>query len=664
MRDYVTELKIIDDKNNIFDTDLPYEIPLYQRAYAWGDKQLRQLIEDIKDVQKDSNYYIGSLIVSKNENNYEVVDGQQRLTSLYLLLNVVGKKTEKKLTFACRDKSNYTLRNIENFLVRDDGTFDIDRLEQNIHRGIKILQEEIDKQIYSSDDEDCLTNEEKMEKFIEKLSKVVLYRIEVPENTDLNRYFEIMNTRGEQLEQHDILKAKLMSYLSNSNDKMKFAEIWNACSDMTGYIQMHFISKNNENRDSIFGSGWDKLPKKSLAKIKIKKNEYDDETLKLEDIISDDFEPTEDEGYNEDDVRVRFESVIEFPYFLIHTLKVLIQTEKISHYRKGNEVIPRLMDDKKLLTVFDDVVNNGVIDVVNNGVIKVNRIKQNKEYFSKRFCICLLRTRYLFDKFIVKREYAGDNLDGDWSLKSLCVSGQQDKKQDKKQDTRKPYYRNTDFPNSGTSETTKNKNILMLQSAFRVSYTSPKVMHWITDLLVWLSKNNCKNIKSNITKFESYCESLAIEAVKHDFFDQCSEGKYEMGVNTPHIVFNYLDYLLWKNEWIDDRDFKFEFRNSVEHWYPQHPSEGTFDSWENGVNRFGNLCIIQRNVNSKFSNLAPEAKKSTFHNMISKGSLKLQIMSNLTVKKGNVNASKNWKEKLCYRHEEEMLSLLKDACGI
>ena len=257
---------------------------------------------------------------------------------------------------------------------------------------------------------------------------------------------------------------------------MKFAEIWNACSDMTGYIQMHFISKNNENRDLIFGRGWDELPDKMFSRIKIEKKEYDDETLKLEYIISDDFKPTEDEGYNEDDVRIRFESVIEFPYFLIHTLKVLIKTEKISHFQ-GNEVIPRLMDDKKLLTVFDDVVNNGVIK---GNRRKENRIKENKEDFSKRFCICLLRTRYLFDKFIVKREYAGDNLDGDWSLKSLYVS------------KRKPYYRNTDFTNPRARKTTKNKknkNILMLQSAFRVSYTSPKVMHWITDLLVWLSKN-------------------------------------------------------------------------------------------------------------------------------------------------------------------------------
>ena len=61
-------------------------------------------IEDINDVAEDSNYYIGSLIVSKQFGRYEVVDGQQRLTSLYLLLNCLGIKTKPTLTFACREK--------------------------------------------------------------------------------------------------------------------------------------------------------------------------------------------------------------------------------------------------------------------------------------------------------------------------------------------------------------------------------------------------------------------------------------------------------------------------------------------------------------------------------------------------------------------------------
>mgnify|MGYP005778396643 FL=1 len=119
MSSLVTELHIVGENNNLFDTDMEYIIPLYQRAYAWEDKQLTQLVEDIEDVADDANYYIGSLIVSKQNGRYEVVDGQQRLTSLYLLLNCLGIKVKPTLTFACREKSNYTLRNVEELLLEN-----------------------------------------------------------------------------------------------------------------------------------------------------------------------------------------------------------------------------------------------------------------------------------------------------------------------------------------------------------------------------------------------------------------------------------------------------------------------------------------------------------------------------------------------------------------
>ena len=117
MGELVTELHVIDKNGNIFDTDMQYVIPLYQRAYAWEDKQLLQLLEDIQDVSEGANYYIGSLIVSEQLGKYEVVDGQQRLTSLYLLLNCLGIKVNSTLSFACREKSNYTLRNIEELIL-------------------------------------------------------------------------------------------------------------------------------------------------------------------------------------------------------------------------------------------------------------------------------------------------------------------------------------------------------------------------------------------------------------------------------------------------------------------------------------------------------------------------------------------------------------------
>ena len=645
MSSLVTELHIIGENNNIFDTEMEYIIPLYQRAYAWEDKQLTQLVEDIEDVAADANYYIGSLIVSKQNGRYEVVDGQQRLTSLYLLLNCLGIKVKPTLTFACREKSNYTLRNIEELLLENRSKLDMDRIEPGIQRGIRILSHELERA-----DFDKAT-------FIKKLEKVIVYRIEVPENTDLNRYFEIMNTRGEQLEQHDILKATLMSYLSDDAEKGLFAKIWDACSDMTGYVQMHFISKNNVVRESIFGSEWNSMPSNSWQKYKKAIHGATQETTghRICDLIDKNFKVEDDEGYVDGDVRVRFESVIEFPYFLLHTLKVYIGLYGVSHENTKMKIVDELLDDKKLLDAFNRVISYGVT--------ADGKIANNKEEFSRNFIVCLLRTRFLFDKYIVKREYANDSTEGEWSLKSLYVSGQQSKK--------KAYYRNSKFTRTGEWATTndwRNKTNIMMQSALRVSYTSPKVMHWITKLLIWLSESDCKHLKNDdITRFDEIAESIAIDAVKENFFDICADGEYAMGVNTPHIVFNYLDYLLWYYDRSGKKrysDFVFEFRNSVEHWYPQNPSEGTFEQWKDGVDQFGNLCIIQRNVNSKFSNMSPEAKKSTFKDMIAKGSIKLRIMSELTERNANRAASLYWKETAYKAHEEEMIGYLKEACHI
>lgn len=88
----IKEQRIVDQNGEtIFDQNAQYVIPRYQRAYAWEYDEIVQLIEDIYDAASDdSNYYIGTLIVYKTKDDpetYEVIDGQQRLTTLYLLLS-------------------------------------------------------------------------------------------------------------------------------------------------------------------------------------------------------------------------------------------------------------------------------------------------------------------------------------------------------------------------------------------------------------------------------------------------------------------------------------------------------------------------------------------------------------------------------------------------
>ena len=78
----------------IFNARNKYIIPLYQRNYAWGKEQIEALIQDIYEAyekDKNSNYYIGSLVVLRRHNgDYEVIDGQQRLTTLSLLTKILG----------------------------------------------------------------------------------------------------------------------------------------------------------------------------------------------------------------------------------------------------------------------------------------------------------------------------------------------------------------------------------------------------------------------------------------------------------------------------------------------------------------------------------------------------------------------------------------------
>ena len=616
-----------------------YVIPRYQRAYAWEEKEIEQLIDDIcDDNDPKRDYYIGSLIVARRKADdgveYEVIDGQQRLTTIYLLLQCLLDEgyfsrgevsVGEALSFDCRSKSNCTLADIRSDAWKSEGKEEL--LDQSILLAVDIIKKKLAREFGD--------RVEDQKKFVDRLKHVVLYRIEVPEHTDLNRYFEIMNTRGEQLEQHDILKARLMNYLDDACEREAFARIWEACSDMTGYVQMHF---SVEDREKLFVEQWSSLSSedalRELCKGK-RRSGGKSEGLDITEIIDSKSKEEDEDGTQEErDAEARFESIIDFPYFLLHVLRVFCRVERLS--MDGAEELGSLLDDKRLLADYNKVIACGQIGA--------KPIKENEASFARKFILFLLRSRFLFDQFIIKREYAGDDQDGVWSLKMLCASGAGSKK--------RPYYVNTSlcYPNEWEKTyAPRNKECLMIQSALRVSYTSPKVMHWITELLVWLFNNN----KTERYKLTDEAERIAAEAVKDNFL---ATGNYELGVQTPHVVFNYLDYLLWKSDKEAYKDFVFEFRNSVEHWYPQHPSDGTIEPWD-GRDVFGNLCIISRSVNSKFSNLSPESKMKSYKKMVQKGSLKLRIMGDI-IERGT---SEMWRQSECAKHEEKMISLLCEA---
>lgn len=594
--------------------NMRFLIPIYQRNYAWVETQIVQLIEDIDSaVTLDTDigeYFLGNLILNKRDTlsdegylyTNEVIDGQQRLTTLYILCSYLGITFDKEaLRFEARVQSNQTLDLINEANVNNDGSI----LSEEILKGYEIIKNYF--LVHKIDKEDFKT----------KLTKVKLVVIYVPKDIDLNHYFEIMNTRGEQLELHEIAKARILEQIKSSDDQTSddqtlAATIWDACSNMNRYVQMNFSS---DFRGEIFNDNWDNLKKNLKSFDDLSSNNSSgnhNKQMTLIDRINSKGDTEENTGntVSENDGE-RFDSIISFPNFLLQVNATLS--------KEDNET-PSL-DDKHLLQSLAWVwqKNDGESD-------------EDREKRSKDFLFQLLKTRIIFDRIIIKREYKGKALnEGRWSLQKM-----------------KRYVESKNYTANyiDTLEGSENKQLKVLQSALRVTYTSPKAMHWITLVLKSILNENKEELDV-IQILEDYCR----ESVRK------SDYKNKRGFQIEHIVFNYLDYLLYRDGYEDEQkqvitkssNWEFHFRNSIEHFYPQHPLNG--DIWdEHGeLNSFGNLALISVSGNSMFSNRIPEEKAKVEH--IINQSLKLEIMAHITKKSG-------WSKEKVKCHCDEMIAII------
>ena len=571
-----------------------YEVPIYQRNYAWGSDQIEQLIEDIKST--DDDYFLGNLIVNQKDNNaYEVIDGQQRLTTLFLLERYLGIAiANDALRFEARDKSNRTLAALPNTNQLTD-----ELLSSEIKEGYKIIDDYFEKTGLSSD----------KEKFIKRLDKVNLIRVQVPAKIDLNHYFEIMNTRGEQLELHEIAKANFLSKITSPIDKKIASDIWEYCSNMDSYIQMNY---HKDKRDMIFSNDWSSLSEQIVdfdSLVGCYQNESVTEVrFTLEEILQGEGVLSGESTSSEELENERFESIISFPNFLLQVNKAIT----ISIADDDSSV-----DDQNFL----DIIKNNWAD----------------ESSAKHFLFMMLKARVIFDKYVLKREFARDYKEtGKWSLQRL------EKYRDARTD--KPKYIGT----FGGDEDDRNRQIRTLQSALRITYTSPKTMHWIS--LVLSSYLNDEN--ADILKIlESYAQS------------KVDTSRYETasGFGFERIVFTYLDYLIYRDGYSFNghemirplsSDWQFQFRSSIEHFYPQNPTE--LPPWENDdSNCFGNLALITVSGNSIFNNASPDGKASSNPGIIAQ-SLKLKIMAEMMRQNNNI-----WDQKLAHIHQDEMFKILR-----
>lgn len=590
-----------------------YKIPLYQRNYSWGKDEIEQLINDIYNASNDLNktYYIGSLIVHKDKEYYEVVDGQQRLTTINILNAVIcnffndecsGFKPICNMGFYHRSDSDKALELIFNNEYRNKNN--------SIELGYYFASMKLLK--LKEDDHD-----NKFKSFLSFfLNNVIILRIEVLPETDLKHYFEIMNNRGEQLEQHEVLKAHFMSKFTEGmgnkdNDSIKaqalFGNIWDACSDMERNVVMGFSpgvreklffetkSKYGENQEKYlenfkcknFNEILSKLGEQNIKEVNSAKNIIDI----LEKEI---FAPKNSNEFQEEIIQENTSSIINFSNFLMHALKA---------YKKDKQSEIEL-DDKKLIFTFKEFIKTRV-DV-------------------EDFIFFLLRIRLFFDKYIIKYTKSSNE---DWSLKTACLYENKGNKSVQYIDTFLDW---------------EQGKIKLLLSMFQTVYTTKNYKNWLFSIL-----NGFINENWNTNNYISNLEILAKKTAKD------SDG-LDKGTKVRHFIFNYLDYLLYKKYKDKDKSissyfpvegnrsadfnelqsyfekFRFTYRHSVEHCYAQNLVKNN-EEIKKVIDNFGNLCLIEADVNSSLSDDEISLKRSKLLALLKKNqdrsaSLKQVIM--------------------------------------
>lgn len=626
-----------------------YQVPIYQRNYAWEDTEINALVKDVFDSyekskkapEKDSVYYIGTLVTYKrNDNNFEVIDGQQRLTTIYLILKALEENPKNKLTYSARKKSKDTIEQLPKLPeVYDEG----------IKNGFGFAQNAIKEIVGDKKDE--------FKKYF--LNNVRIIHYQVPKDVDLNHYFEVMNSRGEQLEKHEIIKARLSEHL-RGNDLKIFSEIWESCSDMNRYIQQKYKNKKLFGEDSC-----EKLNNKPTIKSLL--------DSKVSNIKNSQIKENSDS----------FQSIIDFPNFLLIVLK-------LTRILKEDNFIPEdfSLDDKELINEFD----------------KFGTSTEDAKLFINN----LIKAKYFLDNYIVhhvdsEKENVGDN---PWELEYYHVDGN-NRHPKNLSDNKAIKYELVHLLSllevTFTAKQRKNYLFYCLLYLFQNDHTDiESYCNFVRNLVhkmfydIYLNSSNLNEI-NNLPKPNAFDSEilngkkieLTIQNKNPNFSSIYKEGS----MNIPLFVFNFTDYKIWvkyANEIRgnqtkkDDKkrisffedlgcsDFDLEpfnsfyfsrTRKSLEHYYPQAKAGENGIVSEKDINRFGNFAMISANANSSGSDWDPKTKLEHYTDKksdpVGVASLKFKIMMQICSDNSfSREKGLEWILEDMNQHQEKMMKII------
>ncbi len=246
-------------------------IPAYQRRYAWNVKQLDALFNDINQLNENDFHLLGTIIFLTEEhkaglNILEVVDGQQRITTLSILLKVVkdyfeGKSEEEagevKRYLGCKDIERRQFNKLKL------GDLDNSDYEKILNADLKEIQNQnlLSAYFYFKEKIDILGDDVHI--FFDKLiNKTLIIRLDISQAKDAYKLFETINNRGLKLTTTDIIKNFILGHASLIDDKI-LSSVKNNWRNLI--VNLDGLDSDGFFRHFMMGKIKVKIPKSKLA---------------------------------------------------------------------------------------------------------------------------------------------------------------------------------------------------------------------------------------------------------------------------------------------------------------------------------------------------------------------------------------------------------------
>ncbi|WP_109477224.1 DUF262 domain-containing protein [Paraburkholderia sp. C35] len=652
-------------------------IPSYQRPYVWPAEDVVKLLDDVAAALSDGQprYYIGTLIsarrpptVGEAACSHELIDGQQRMTTLCLLALAFRKRlpdhdlaqmtrlgTRPRLTFMIREQAQAFLAREAELAPSID--FDDAALTSlyliHLQQGLNAARQRLDQLARAKTDLRQLADY--LYKSVEWVNNVV------PAAMNLNHLFARINTGGVQLEQSDILKAQLLRKITRH--KPRYDAIWQACEDMNNYFERNvrqlfpLTDWENTGYDDLAqfdaerftlpgehstegggltlgqlasdsGQGTDDV--KAPLSVAINGRSHGDDAAD-----SDDEDDSEDTGWRR--------SIIGFPLLLMHTYRIFLS-------EKGED---------------DDI--DCRLHAARFGECFGDFARRATEHEAVAFIECLWLVRYQFDRWVAKWVKRENDDTEHLYLGSVTANTSRGRKRFSR------YYPESTpdlvqlqavryFTGERTAQYWLSPFLgmmirMMRDTGFR-KLNGPEAM--ATALRDLERIDNVLSAARNTQKEASFALLRGQSPVCDDFSVLDGHLREPLGTGFEHYWFLKLEYVLWKRRtelpelqqerWIS---FRITSKNSVEHVYPQQHEHHNERLDRRMLDSFGNLALLSPGENSSYSNQDPGKKLIDFDAKPVYDSLKLaHIFAPMRLNR--------WSPSSIRVHLDSMLELLRE----